>query len=314
MLLITLAFLVIVFLLAKVFRSERNIRSLPSELVKLDTSKVEHILLYPKSEDHQEIIFTRNNEDWKIQKEQVTAVADHAKVEAMLGMLELLKPERLVARSKEKQANYELTDSLATRVILKDGKNNVLAHVYIGKLIFNQQKMNPYGSRGGVTGTTFVRLNGENEVYAVDGFLPMTFNQKFEDWRNSTFIQLTTDRVTKLTFQLKNENYILEKQDSLWLVGGNRVDNKIVEDFLNALSYKNTKSFLDDNFPTAQAYCHLLIEGEHMQKIEIQAYERGEKMVLHSSLNPQTYFIENREELFDDVFKDKAYFLGNSSY
>ena len=64
-----------------------------------------------------------------------------------------------------------LVDTAGTRVKVFEGNDNTL-DLIVGKFAFKQpRQMN-----------TYVRLNGENEVYETEGFLDMAFNQKPDDF------------------------------------------------------------------------------------------------------------------------------------
>ena len=109
-------------------------------------------------------------------------------VHNILGEVDNIKPKSLEAVDKSKWKEFNLTDSLATRVRFLDKKGKSLADLMIGSFTYKQSG-NPYGNPYGnnIQGTSFVRLYDEKKVYGVDGFLALSFSGKFNDYRDKSF-------------------------------------------------------------------------------------------------------------------------------
>jgi hypothetical protein len=73
--------------------------------------------------------------------------------------------------------------------------------------------------------------------------------------------------------------------------------------YLSALSWSNKSSFVDDYIPSGNPEFKLNIEGNNLTSMTIEAYKKSDtEYILHSSLNPKTYFSSNNKAL-SDIFK-----------
>ncbi len=122
-----------------------------------------------------------------------------------------------------------------------------LAELMIGKFTYKQVS-NPYAGYGGnnIEGTTYVRLSGEEEIYAVEGFLAFSFSGGFNDWRDKSFLKCKKEDITKVTFTMPaDSSFILAMKDSLWFAGSQPVDSAKTANFLNSLSLIDGQDFRD---------------------------------------------------------------------
>lgn len=308
-LLIVLVVLVAVFLVARYLKTGRTEKSFKTELFVLDTADVSSVLIYPKAENFEEIRFSRDGLNWTVTKGDITSTAGVNAVKSLLAQLMEVKPKRLAAKSKEKWEEYQLTDSLATRIkmIGKGGKE--ILDLLIGKFSY-QQSDNPYGGRGNVTGTTYVRLAEEEEVYGVDGFLTMTINRDFNSWRDQRVVNTRKGDVTKLIFTYPADSgFVALKKDTVWMISDYAVDSLSMARFLSSLSTMNHSEFADDFKPLLNPDFQLTIEGNTFSPVSIQAFILpGDQYVINSSINPKSYFRSDFKGLFSKIFKPVSYF------
>ena len=90
-----LAGLVIVFVLARVFRSPALERSLPETVVAIDTAKADVIRITPSGET-ESVVLKKKDSRWFLQVEGSDKAAEQASVRAMLGYLVKMKPQNLI--------------------------------------------------------------------------------------------------------------------------------------------------------------------------------------------------------------------------
>jgi len=181
-LILILAGLVIVFVLARVFRSPGLERNLPETLVAVDTAKAEMVRITPSGET-EPVVLKKKDSRWFLQVDGNDKPAEQSSVRAMLGYLVNMKPQRMVTRKSSKWGGYQVGDT-TTLVTVFSGKEE-LASLRIGRIGFSPSPggdpQNPFG--GGMGGAfTYVRKEGEDEVYTVEGFLEPTFNRKPDTW------------------------------------------------------------------------------------------------------------------------------------
>lgn len=304
-LLITLLVLVAIFVVTRVTSVKRAERTLKADIVQIDTSQVSAMLLYPRSERGIGLEFTKTAGSWKVAREGLTAAADLRSVNSTLAELLALKTEQLVARSRENWPDYQVDDSLGTRVIVKEGNKTTLDLV-VGRFQYQpppQNNYDPYGQNRG-TGSSYVRLTGENEVYSVEGFLAMSINQPFNGWRDKSIARIKTSQLSRIIFDYPADSgFVAEKSGAGWLVAGILADSSSMAGYVNGLSWKSHSDFADGFQPGSDPDYQVSYEGDNMQPQILKAYAMGDdEMVLNSSINPGSWFRISREGLFRDLF------------
>jgi hypothetical protein len=149
----------------------RERSTLKGILIDLDSASLAQIIITPKS-NGKPFEFKRESGKWSIIQDNIVSVPRKGAVENILSEIMSIKPQSLVAIGESKWKDYELTDSLATKIKMLTKKGKDISELLIGRFSYKQIG-NPYGGYGGnnIEGTTYVRLAGEEEIYAVDGFL-----------------------------------------------------------------------------------------------------------------------------------------------
>ncbi len=294
--------------------SRKKESTLKSDLVDIDTAKVTAIYLYPQSEKGKELVIVRSDKGWRIKAGDREAPVEVSTVRNLLSATLRIKPKQLAAVGKDKWSEYHVDDSLATRVKIVEGNKTTL-DLYIGKFTVERPSgNNPYQSYGGgVTGKSYVRAAGEKEVYAVEGFLPMTFNQGFDAWRDQLFVKMDRNDLQKITCTYPADSGFVLHNDTTgwsWKLDNGPVDSADVARYLGVLSYRRYSKFADGYTPPAQADYQVLVEGKDMKPVVIKAY-RDDKyhLVIHSSQNPESYFADSDSTIFKQFFVPRSKFL-----
>ena len=303
-----------ILVLTRVFTAKKAERTLDVDLVEIDTGRISTIYIYPQAEQGAELVFSRSGFVWIVTKDDRSAPADRYSIDHALDELLNLKADRLVARSEDKWPEFHVNDSLGTRVLVKEGKKTSLDMI-IGR--FNYQPpaggYSGYGQQYG-TGITYVRNDGEDEVYAVEGFLAMSINQGFSNWRDQAICRLTKDQITRIVFDYPADSgFIAQKMDVNWTINGILADSTSMAQYLNGLSRKSHGDFADGFSPLSNPVYQVTFEGMNMDPLLIRVYSQvGDELVLHSSINPESYFRITREGLFRDIFKGSAALISGS--
>ena len=127
-------------------------------------------------------------------------------------------------------------DSSATRVIVKEGGNTTL-DIMIGKFLFQQPR----------SVSTYVRLNGDADVYLVDGFISMTFNQGADSYRNNIIVKGDPKNWDQLVFSYPaDSSFQLSKINDKWLSNGVPLDSAKTEKYLSQLARLTNSNFVND--------------------------------------------------------------------
>ncbi|KPK86498.1 MAG: hypothetical protein AMS27_04865 [Bacteroides sp. SM23_62_1] len=311
LLIIILVVLTGIFFITRMINQKRSSGTLKTDLVQIDSSLINTILLYPAAENGAEIIFNRNGNKWIAIKGDLSVEANMNGVQNMLSELVLLSPERLVTRDRGQWSDYGVDDSLGTRVIMKQGKKTVV-DLMVGRFDYQPGPSGYGGYRGNYgSGLTYVRLSDEPEVYVVNGFLAMSFNQTFNNWRNQTFLNTNTSSLTSLKFEYPADSgFLILKVDTLWMIDDMQADSVFMVQYLNGIRRKSNNSFIDHFSPVIGPDYQLTIEGINMEPVVIKAYLTEEnEFILNSSQNPEVYFSSPPTGLFESIFKSKSEFL-----
>jgi hypothetical protein len=311
-LLIVFFVLVILFLFVKFFRSPLSESNFITDFEPIDTSLVSSVYLFPQAEKGEEIVFTRNTDGWTVSKKGITAEAQSSSIQSILNEISILKPQRLAAKNKDKWEDYKVTDTSGTKLIVKSSNGKELLNIIIGKFSFQQQNQQ-MGYGRNVSGTSYIRFSDDEKIYAVNGFLSMSFNMEFNSFRKQDFIKFNKDDVKKLVFKYPSDSsYTLSKTDSVWVLENGIIQQNVIDDFLNLLAFKNNNRFIDDFTPQRMPDYELVIEGDNMSSVTISVYIKSEaEFVLNSSLNSKSYFISSKDEIFSEVFKSRDYFISH---
>jgi len=232
-------------------------------------------------------------------------------INRLLNELLNLKTDRLVARSEDSWEEYHVNDSLGSRIIIKEGQKTTL-DIFVGRFNY-QQPQGGYGryAQNYGTGYTYVRLKQDDEIYSVEGFLSMSVNQPFEQWRNNLFLKINKNQVSGMVFDYPvDSGFVIRKTDTLWLLDGVKADSARMAGFLGGITGKRGSEFWNGPVPQKSPEYTIGIEGRNMEPVLIEAYEQGnDNFILHSSQNPESFFISGRNGIFEDLFKSRSFFF-----
>lgn len=313
-LLVVFAVLAAAFLAVKFFGKRSAGGNFPEYVVNMDTTGVDRILMNPKAEKGATLEFSKVGGSWRIKKEEKNIPAAEGVAENIIFQISNLKPTRLATRNEENWSQYDLTDSLGTRVRIYRGED-LLADVMVGKISYKQLP-GPQGQFGGqpnITGNSFVRLTDGKEVYTVTGFLGITFNRDFNSYRNQTFLKINQDSLTALEFIYPADTgFVVQRVDSVWAIGRMPVDQDILNNYVRTISNKRFSNFNDDFKGDASPVYRLIISEKGTDPVTIQAFDLGGgTWILNSSLNSEGMFEASNEEV-QKIFPSSGY-LGIAS-
>jgi hypothetical protein len=305
--------LIAILFLTVVVKIPKEKATLKSNIVQVDTSEVNRIILYPRVSNGNSIEFNRNKSKWTVQQGSILSATQEGAVQNIFRDVQTIKPQSLAARNKSKWKEFELTDSLATRIKFLNKKGKTLADLMIGKMSYKQPD-NPYAGYSGnnIQVTTYVRLYNEQEVYAADGLISFSFNVKFDDWRDKTFVKCKKDDITNIGFIYPaDSSYNLIKKDKIWQIASQNTDSTNVSEYLVSLGFLNGENFRDNFKPSLSPVIQWQIEGNNQLSFSVKCFKGDgtDEYILNSSLNPDVYFTTQKNGLFEKLFKPRSYFL-----
>jgi hypothetical protein len=294
-----LAVLVGIYLVIEFFGGRTRSKSFRSELVEIDTSKVSQILIDSKGEV---LELKKEGAQWKVGiSDGKYANAQKSSVKNTLNSLSGIKPSRLAAKDPAKWKEFQV-DSAGTRVRVFEGDRNALDLV-IGR----------FGVQGQRSFYTFVRLFEENEVYAADNFMGISFGTESSDYRNKQVLSLTTDSISEIRFQYPSDSaFTMLKADSLWIVNGQVTDSAATASYMSDIRYVNNSNFVDDVNPGSlvSPTMSMVIAQNGEADVTVKAFQHPiHKWIVNSSTNPESYFADTA--LFEELFISKAKIYGS---
>lgn len=223
---------------------------------------------------------------------------DESRISGLFKTLTGIKPMRLAAKNPDKWKEFEV-DTSGTRVKVNEGDKKTL-DIIIGKMSFS----------GGRNVETFVRLEGDDETYAVEGYLEGTFNAGADEWRNKTLIKGTKDDWKKLSFSIVDTmRYQLTNQGGSWLLDGDSANQQEVANYLNAASSMNGNMFADEIDAATLGTPQYILEIDDSTGTiaKVEGFALGDKKIIRSSQNADNLF--NGNGVFERIFVDRAKFV-----
>lgn len=278
------ALLLIIAVIVFLFDTGKNERTFREVLVDIDTSAVTEILIYPKSKNHREVKLFKEDDGWKITLQNgKTAGVTSQKVTDIFNQLLAIKPKRLAARGEDKWNEFQV-DTTGSRVKIMEGNDNTL-HLVIGRFSFKQPR----------TMNSFVRLYNDVDVYEVDGFLDMTFNQGESAFRDGTILNDDFSSWQQLQFNYPaDSSFILIKKADKWYANNYEADSSKVVNYLRRLSRLTNTSFKEDaSVDLSSPTFTLNISDTDLNFSTIKGFVTPTGYLIHSSENPETFFDGN---------------------
>ena len=281
------------FVLTRVFHAPSRERNLDETIFTLDTSQISAIHISPAIQDNARISLIRFGSDWKVEMKDRSANSDKSRVKSALNILGSMQANRVLTRNSEKWSSYHVdTTGTFVKVILD---SNNAKEFWIGKM---------------GTGQSCIRVEGQNEVYEIEGMLEPTFNKHFNDWRDKTFVKLQTDKISKITFEYPADTgFVVSKPGRSWEIGINKADSSKVQSYLNRFKSRSLRDFADDFTPsTKPTYTVTLNSGSDV--ITVQGWNiQDDRWVLNSSQRSDVYFSSNDSSFIRSLFVGETWFL-----
>jgi hypothetical protein len=307
---IIIAALLVLLAIITIKDKKHGERSFKAYVVKVDTSKVDNIIIMPKN-SNKKITITKSNSVWMIEIKNKKVQADDGTIGDLLSQTAKMKTKSVAATSKNKWKDYEVTDSAGTRIIMKNGDKK-LTDFIMGKFSYSQpQGGNPY-MRQNVVMTSYVRPYGENTVYAVDGYASMLFNRTTDAFRENAVVVGKSEKWNKIVFNYPaDSSFTLIKQNNKWMVNGIVADSNAIKKYFSKIQMLTDNGF-NDGFAVDEKNIPALsvsIEGDNITPIVVKAYNSDEerKLVFISSINKGNIFASDK--IRKTLFVGKGQFL-----
>jgi hypothetical protein len=251
---------------------EQSVRAgMGTPLIALDSAAVDRLEI---SSSAGRIVLAREGGTWML-AEPVRYTADQNAVGAAISQAGHMTIAAVASSNPQKQGVFQV-DTAATLLKVFERETEKAA-VRIGK--------------AGPTYTqTYVRREGSEEVYLVDGSLGWTFVKPAKDWRDRSIYARAKDSVKSVRFQYGDTTFVLDRVDSLWRVDGAAVGQSRVEGFLTALSSLTADEFVDTALAAAlPPRAVVTVDGT---QLVFFPHPTPGKYYVRTSLSPQVFEIQ----------------------
>lgn len=305
LLLIIFGILLVAVVANQLVKSSRGDRTFRKDLIEYPAEDISKIIFHSSGFATEGIELFKEDTLWRLRSEGKEYPADQSLAEGIAGELAILEPERLVANRKEAWSDYDVTDSAGIKMTISGPKIST-TDLIVGRFAYNETSRQPI---------TYVRLANDNEVFAVEGYLGLSFTRGLADLRDKSIFRGNRNDFTKITaFYPADSSFTLIKEGTKWVLdGGQKADSLKTMQFLNTLAYLTGTEFRDD-FDTAgftgDTY-QITVEGINMAPVEIKGFNDPAGMVMQSSVNPQTFFNGETNRMAENVFRGRRFFIPN---
>lgn len=312
---IVFSVLLILVIITEIVDKTGNRNTLRDELIKIDKTQINALKIYPRMLKGKEILLEKQNDNWLMKYEGKSYNADTNQIKTLINTFTNLKPLRYAGKNKNQEEKYELNDSLCSKLIILDKKGNELATLRVGRFSFLQNKrmrqQNPYSQQPQGTMISYVRLENEKDIFAVEGFLSLSINQEPDNFRNRKLLMVNKEKINKMEFNYPaDSSFVLQEAGNEWQINGITADSASLAAYLSIISNINGTNFSKQAIKNAT---HTLkISTSDNQTYEIAAeLQDSTQVLLTSSQNKGTVFEEKADENFKKLFKSKQAFLKN---
>lgn len=321
-LLLILALLIIVFAIARYISNKKGENTFKTAIIpKIDSTRMNGMVIFPEAPTSQPgqksvkpkplpFIFTRKGKEWYVTQNGIGGRAQLRSAKYMIDQLEQISPDRLASNNPADWKDFAVTDSLGTRVVFLYDKDTAL-DVIVGRFSYIPQRKQSI---------SYIRVAGQNEVYAIDGFLSLNITENFDGWRDKKIMPDNYESWAKLTFTYPADSGFTLKKDSNkeWVFDGagfpeiKELDSATAWGAIKNISEQNYGSFIN-NFDSnsKQPAFTLRIEGKAFGAVVLKAYPTDtlNQYVINSTINPTSFFNGKYNGTFSKIFPNKASFF-----
>lgn len=305
LLVILLAVLVIFVLIRYTRNVESNFRT---ELATIDTAEINAITIKPPMSPEIELV--KESGKWLVESHGKKYDADQGSVINVLYSLNGTPIKSVAATSRGHWKNFKTTDSLGTRIELKHN-GDVIDDFILGKFDYIQPKNqtpNPYLQQQQGEMLSYIRVNGEVPVYAIDGMLALGIGKKANDFRNKQLVRLDKNDISAVDIKYTDGAPVsLKKNDNKWVLQQGNADSASVAKYITALSNARGNAIFHGQPKEENLFATLTVTTKDNRNVVLKIYTHTETdYLVTSTQNPTNVINDKAGKLLEKLFVDKA--------
>jgi len=293
---ILFAALLVLVVISKISDHKKGNRTFKSILTEYDANQISKIQISKGINNKNTIEFSKKENKWTLSYDNKKFNGDKQIIGSMINELNKIHPSSVASTKKDRWKEYQVDDSLATRIKLFAG-NELKGDILAGKFSFSGQ-----------SGKSYIRIAGDNTTYGVTGEQSSLVNRKPDSFKDKTIISSDKNSWNKISYTYPSDSsYILVKKDNDWEIDGIKTDSVKTDGFLSTINYVRhynmATSIPDKNTPDYE----LKIEGKNMSPIIVKGYNQKDKFIVTSNENEGVFFEGNdlKKKLFPGKIKFK---------
>ncbi|MFN8207748.1 MAG: DUF4340 domain-containing protein [Bacteroidales bacterium] len=300
-----LVVLLAVVIVAKTVESRKGDSSFRTDLLGFDTAGISSVVISQGTGTPKILSLERKSTGWEVKQDQKSYRTNEAQVLSLIDQLSGMKIENIVAKSRDRWKDFQVTDSAGTFILVKKG-NKTLAHLVLGKFSWKPSN-NPYNQQGIIN--SYVRQAGEEETYTVNGFLQTIVSTDPSVYRDRTMLKFEKEAVTGVQFNYPDSSFNLVNVQGKWNLNGSMADSAKTEEYLNNLMRLNGISFAPELPAGVKPIFVVTVQQIAGPPMVLEAYTTAVdgEYVLTSGMNPGSYFTSSND-LMNRIFKGRNWF------
>jgi hypothetical protein len=281
--------------------------SFDDAIIKVDSAKVDRIKFVSAGNHPEEFELKKNGNDWVAVQGEMSVPASAENIGSILSQLSRLTAKRIVTKDVARYNEYEITDSLASKVIVWEGKNQV-ADLEVGGFRFDQNTRAAF---------SFIKTAKKPEVYEVDGFLSMGLKARFNQFRDKKLVKAAQEDLTSVEWTGHSPKQVILKEDGIWNYAGmEAVDSTKFNSYLTGLVNAQGSEFSELKSTAGLTMLEkITLTGNNMvEPTVISAFATQDTLkpfLIASTVNPDAVFKSDSNGLYKKIFLDLRPFWPN---
>lgn len=239
------------------------------------------------------VVLEKQGAEWML-IEPLRYRADQTAVTSFVHQIRNIRSKAVVSTNPEKQSVFQVDSSGTTVKVFERGAER--ASMIVGKM-------------GPSYLDVYLRIPPSNEVLLVDAALSSLTNKQVRDWRDRTILALPKEGIKEIKFQYGDTTFTLTLRDSVWLVGGQKTEEWVVNSLIGALASFQADEFVDT--PPARIPRFTAIIEVGGTQVRFAPQKGSDKFFVQSSLSPQWYEVQQWRA--NQVLKRKKELLKSGS-
>lgn len=314
-LLTVLATLLVAWVVVRYFDGQNN-PAFTADFPVIHPDEIHTIELYSSFDSQFMITLYETENGWRVRRHKTDVPASQERVKTAIEELGYLNATRLAGTGESEWQRFGVADSQVTRLVAYTNRGIEL-DLLIGKFQYLQTDNAPLITRAppatdNKRGITYIRLTGDDKVYTAEGFFGPHLHIPFRMWRSYQVLQVDTNQLDSMQFIYpEGGSFTVATSDSGWKVGQTDVHPKGREIYLAAIANRTYNELADAFVPERPALFEVNYFLGTDETVNLKAYEANSgQIIIASSQNVGTYFLDREDELLDELFPPKYFFTG----